>query len=342
MLIGTSLEMVRSMNIEAAEKLDNDDSKIIDMPTYSVISDDAISSELSKLAKAVKDTDGNSKDAKENLEARRVKFFDKYFKTYADNSVECFDTWNIQKRFTKEISGYLGYTEKQIPQMVKFFSPLFSDVRGTMPNSLGMPITTQSEKVWKRSEELALEHDAEIEDVFKNGIMNLSLFCTGGKLKDEDWAEIQASWNIDYWEAPNWKRLTSLKGKSISREVVDQYMVLSEVERQAEAGKLELSVNLKEARIKDEVLANLDVDDWIQIASDIDVDALNENQLKDLKKEMSAILENVTERLSALADTQKRQMLFDKFMELESSGNLEKRLALSDEQLAALEGMGSK
>ena len=252
MIIGTSLEMAISLNIEAAE----DQSKVLDMPSkFSVRSDASLNTELELLASEVQTREFNPGEAKTSLETAKVSFFTKYFSSYQSHDVKCFDKWNVFSQFKEEIADYLGTEVKKIPNQVMFFSPLFSEVRKLekFSNSLGISLTTHASKLWSRSEAIAEQTDNEPENIFQDGIYNVSLFMGKGKIQDEQWPGIDAAWRIDYWNKPDLEALKTSK-TSVTRTLVDDYMVKTQADRQKEMEAIRESENVLRSQMKQEIM----------------------------------------------------------------------------------------
>ena len=268
MYFGTALEMLNCLNVEAAE----DQSKIVDMPSkFSVRTDEVLNTELELLASEVQSRSFNPSEAKTSLEKAKVSFLDKYFSIYHVRGTVCFDKWNILKQFENEIASYLRYDEKEqkrISQMTAFFSPLFDEVRKLerFSASLGTALTGHASKLWARSEVLSDETDNDVENIFQDGIYNVSLFCGKGKIKEERWAKISASWRIDYWDQPDFETLKTSK-TSVTRTLVDDYMVKTQADRQKEMEAIRESENVLRNQMKDEILLSLNIDERLSLAS---------------------------------------------------------------------------
>ncbi len=340
MIIGTSLEVLNCLNIEAAE----DQSKIVDMPSkFSVRTDEVLNTELELLASEVQSRSFNPSEAKTSLEKAKVSFLDKYFSIYHVRGTVCFDKWNILKQFENEIASYLRYDEKEqkrISQMTAFFSPLFDEVRKLerFSASLGTALTGHASKLWARSEVLSDETDNDVENIFQDGIYNVSLFCGKGKIKEERWAKISASWRIDYWDQPDFETLKTSK-TSVTRTLVDDYMVKTQADRQKEMEAIRESENVLRSQMKQEIMRELDLASRLEIVKEIDVDDLKTKELVRLKTELSVIVESIEfkikmEKISAIL-AKKTNKELDALLTVETDETKD----VTDEQAMALEGV---
>ena len=343
MITGTSLEMVRSLNIEAAEKIEND-TKVVDMKSkFSVKSDEVLNSELELLASEVQSREFNPGEAKTSLEKAKVSFFDKYFSLYYSRGVKCFDKWNIFSQFKEEIAEYLNTDPKKVPNQVMFFSPLFSEVRKLekFNDSLGVSLTTHASKLWVRSEAIHEEKklkDVPIASVFKDGIYNVSLFCGKGKIKKEAWPGIKASWRGDYWKKPDFEVLKASK-TSVTRTLVDEFMIKTDTKREKEIEEMRQSEENFKNQVKKEALLSLSLADRLSMLSEIDIDDLDMKEMVRLKTELSVLVETIEfklkmEKISAIL-AKKTEKELDQLLSAETSENKD----VTDEQAAALEGV---
>ena len=333
MYFGTALEMLQCLNIEAAEKID----KVVDMKkSFSVTSDDALNAELELLANEVQSKEFNPSTAKASLETAKVSFFNKYFSIYQKNGVVCFNKWNVFSQFKDEIAAYLNTDAKKIPNQVMFFCPLFNEVRKleNFSNSLGVSLTTHASKLWTRSETIAEETDNETENVFKDGIYNVSLFCGKGKIKEEAWPGIDASWRIDYWDKPDFDVLKKSK-TSVTRLLVDDFMVKTEAERQAEIDAMKASEKTFKDQVKKEALLSLTLNDRVEVLKEIDVDDLNQKELIRVKTELSVLVEQIDFKVKM----EKISAILSKKTEKELDELLGTSNDVTDEQAQALEGV---
>ena len=114
-------------------------------------------------------------------------------------------------------------------------------------------MTTHASKLWTRSEAIAEETDNETENIFADGIYNVSLFMGKGKIKEEQWAEISASWRIDYWDQPDFDVLKESK-TSITRTLVDDFMIKTSEDRQKEFQAIRDTEQVEKNRMKEEIL----------------------------------------------------------------------------------------